>query len=128
MAATPSSDEPVEALAEFLAIPSISMDPAHTGDMRRAAEWVASRLAFANGRVVETDGHPAVLGEWLGAPRAPTILVYGHYDVQPPGDAAGGGNPPFGPRGRDGRDYPRGGKDGTGPAGRRAETARGFPA
>ena len=41
---------------------------------------------FAGGRVVETDGHPVVLGEWLGAPGAPTILVYGHYDVQPPGD------------------------------------------
>src|SRR4051812_35318753 len=126
MAATPSSDEPVEALAEFLAIPSISMDPAHTGDMRRAAEWVASRLAFANGRVVETDGHPAVLGEWLGAPRAPTILVYGHYDVQPPGDEAEWETPPFVPSVRDDCIYARGATDDKGPVVVALETARAF--
>ena len=75
-------------LAEFPAIPSISGDPERRPAMREAAEWVAAKLSFANGRVVATDGHPVVLGEWLGAPGKPTILVYGHYDVQPPGDEA----------------------------------------
>src|SRR4051812_16680079 len=126
MAATPSSDETVEALAEFLAIPSISMDPARAGDMRRAAEWVASRLAFANGRVVETDGHPAVLGEWLEAPAAPTILVYGHYDVQPPGDEGEWETPPFSPSVRDGRIYARGATDDKGPMLVPLKVAEGF--
>ncbi len=55
--------------------------------MLAAAGWLAERLAFANGRVEPTAGHPVVRGEWLGAPGAPTVLVYGHYDVQPTGDA-----------------------------------------
>ncbi|HVR12621.1 MAG TPA: hypothetical protein VMS41_02490, partial [Gaiellaceae bacterium] len=76
----------VDELSEFLRIPSISSDPARRSAMREAADWVAARLAFANGRVVETEGHPLVLGERLGLAGAPTILVYGHYDVQPPGD------------------------------------------
>ena len=62
MAATPSSDA-VARLADFLAIPSVSGEPAHRADMRRAAEWVAAELDFAGGRVVESDGHPVVLGE-----------------------------------------------------------------
>src|SRR4051812_50168137 len=100
MAATPFSD-----LAELLAIPSVSSDPGHAPDLRRAADWIAARLAFANGRVVESDGHPIVLAEWLGAPGAPTILVYGHYDVQPAGDEAAGATPPVAARGRGGRDH-----------------------
>ena len=83
--------------------------------MRQAAEWVAAQLAFAGGRVVETEGHPVVLGEWLGAPGAPTILVYGHYDVQPPGDEADWETPPFSPSVRDGRIYARGATDDKGP-------------
>ena len=63
--------------------------------MRTAARWLAGQLEFAAGRVVETDGHPVVRGEWLGAPGAPTILVYGHYDVQPTGDLAEWLTPPF---------------------------------
>jgi acetylornithine deacetylase/succinyl-diaminopimelate desuccinylase-like protein len=63
--------------------------------MRAAAHWLARQLAFAHGRVTETDGHPVVRGEWLGAPGAPTILVYGHYDVQPTGDEAEWITPPF---------------------------------
>jgi acetylornithine deacetylase/succinyl-diaminopimelate desuccinylase-like protein len=106
MAATPSSD-----LAELLAIPSVSSEPEHAPDMRRAAEWIAERLAFAGGRVVETGGHPAVLAEWLGAQAAPTILVYGHYDVQPPGDLDAWTTPPFEPSVRDGRIYARGATD-----------------
>ena len=61
MAATPSSDA-IDRLAEFLRIPSISSDPARRPAMHEAADWVAAQLAFANGRVVATDGHPIVLG------------------------------------------------------------------
>jgi acetylornithine deacetylase/succinyl-diaminopimelate desuccinylase-like protein len=83
--------------------------------MREAAEWVAAQLAFANGRVVATDGHPIVLGERLGIAGAPTILVYGHYDVQPPGDESEWTTPPFEPSVRDGRIYARGATDDKGP-------------
>jgi acetylornithine deacetylase/succinyl-diaminopimelate desuccinylase-like protein len=118
MAATPSFDDGpryLRELTEFLSIPSISADPARKPELQQAAEWVAAQLAFANGRVVETDGHPVVLGEWLEAPGAPTILVYGHYDVQPPGDEAEWETPPFSPSVRDGRIYARGATDDKGP-------------
>ena len=81
-------------LAEFVAVPSISRD-AGPDTMRAAARWLAGQLGFAGGRVVETSGHPVVRGEWLGADGAPTILVYGHYDVQPTGSAAEWLTPPF---------------------------------
>jgi acetylornithine deacetylase/succinyl-diaminopimelate desuccinylase-like protein len=123
MAATPSS-EAVAGLERFLAIPSVSVDPARRDDMHRAAEWVADQLAFAGGRVVETDGHPAVVGEWLDAPGAPTILVYGHYDVQPPGDETEWETPPFEPSIRDGRIYARGATDDKGPVVVALETAK----
>src|SRR5438128_5417936 len=118
MAATPSFDDGPRylcELTEFLSIPSVSSDPARRPELREAAEWVASQLGFARGRVVETDGHPVVLGEWLGAPGAPTILVYGHYDVQPPGDEAEWETPPFSPSVRGGRIYARGATDDKGP-------------
>src|ERR671934_1376341 len=114
MAATPSS-EALAGLVEFLAIPSISLERAHAADMRRAAEWVAAQLAFAGGRVVETGGHPAVVADWTAAPGAPTILVYGHYDVQPPGDEAEWETPPFAPTVRGDRIYARGATDDKGP-------------
>jgi acetylornithine deacetylase/succinyl-diaminopimelate desuccinylase-like protein len=81
-------------LAEFVAVPSVSRD-ASQDTMRAAAQWLAGQLAFAGGRVVQTDGHPVVQGEWLGADGAPTILVYGHYDVQPTGELAEWITPPF---------------------------------
>ena len=81
-------------LAEFVAIPSVSRD-ASQATMAAAAQWLAGQLPFAGGRVVRTAGHPVVLGEWLGAPGAPTVLVYGHYDVQPTGDEAEWHTPPF---------------------------------
>jgi acetylornithine deacetylase/succinyl-diaminopimelate desuccinylase-like protein len=105
----------VRELSEFLRIPSISSDPARRPAMHDAAEWVAAQLAFANGRVVETDGHPVVLGEWLGLAGAPTILVYGHYDVQPPGEESEWTTPPFEPSVCDDRIYARGATDDKGP-------------
>jgi acetylornithine deacetylase/succinyl-diaminopimelate desuccinylase-like protein len=90
--------EPIEALlpelAEYVAIPSVSRS-ATPETMRQAAAWLAARLAFADGRIVETEGFPVVRGEWLGAPGAPTILVYGHYDVQPTGNLDEWSTPPF---------------------------------
>jgi acetylornithine deacetylase/succinyl-diaminopimelate desuccinylase-like protein len=71
---------------EIVAIPSISTDPQAKADMQRAAEWVAARLTalgIQKVAVMPTAGHPVVYGEWLGAPGQPTMLVYGHYDVQP---------------------------------------------
>ncbi|MEU7880186.1 dipeptidase [Microbispora bryophytorum] len=84
----------LDELAEYVAVPSVSRD-ATAETMRTAAEWLAAQLSFAGGRVVDTAGHPVVRGEWLGAPGAPTILVYGHYDVQPTGDLAEWRTPPF---------------------------------
>ena len=81
-------------LAEFVSVPSISRD-ADSGTMRAAAQWLAGQLAGVGGRVAETGGHPIVRGEWLCAPGAPTVLVYGHYDVQPTGDEAEWETPPF---------------------------------
>jgi len=81
-------------LSEYVAVPSVSRD-ASPDTMRAAARWLAGQLAFADARVVETDGHPVVRADWLGAEGAPTILVYGHYDVQPTGDPAEWITPPF---------------------------------
>lgn len=78
----------LDELKEFAAIASISNDPAAKPEMQRAAEWVAARLSalgMEKVRVYPTAGHPVVYGEWLKAgPTAPTALIYGHYDVQPP--------------------------------------------
>jgi acetylornithine deacetylase/succinyl-diaminopimelate desuccinylase-like protein len=90
----PTDDELLAELAEYVAIPSISRSATHE-TMCAAAEWLAARLAFAGGRVEPTDGFPVVRGEWLGSPDAPTVLVYGHYDVQPTGDLAEWTTPPF---------------------------------
>jgi acetylornithine deacetylase/succinyl-diaminopimelate desuccinylase-like protein len=81
-------------LAELVAIPTVSRD-ADGETMLAGAGWLAGRLAFANGRVEPTGGHPVVRGEWLGAPGAATVLVYGHYDVQPIGTAGEWSTPPF---------------------------------
>jgi acetylornithine deacetylase/succinyl-diaminopimelate desuccinylase-like protein len=81
-------------LAEYVAVPSVSRD-ASPDTMLAAARWLAAQLEFAGGRVVEADGHPVVRGDWLHAEGAPTILVYGHYDVQPTGSEAEWLTPPF---------------------------------
>jgi acetylornithine deacetylase/succinyl-diaminopimelate desuccinylase-like protein len=90
----PADDGYLAELAGLVAIPSVSRD-ASPETMHAAARWVADQLGFAGGRVEETGGHPVVRGEWLGADGAPTILVYGHYDVQPTGDLAEWDTPPF---------------------------------
>ena len=90
----PATERVLAELAEYVAIPSVSRS-APPEVMRAAADWLAGQLAFAGGRVEETAGFPVVRGEWLGAPGAPTVLVYGHYDVQPTGDAGEWHTPPF---------------------------------
>jgi acetylornithine deacetylase/succinyl-diaminopimelate desuccinylase-like protein len=105
-------------LVEFAAIPSVSTDPAHAPDIDRAARWVAAELAAAGPltvRALPTAGNPVVFGEWLGAPRKPTVLVYGHYDVQPPDPLEKWHSPPWTPTVRDGRLYARGVSDDKGP-------------
>ncbi len=105
-------------LVEFAGIPSISTDPAHAADMADAAQWVATALAAAGPisvRTIATPGNPVVYGEWLGAPGKLTVLVYGHYDVQPPDPLDKWQSPPFTPTVRDGRLYARGVSDDKGP-------------
>jgi acetylornithine deacetylase/succinyl-diaminopimelate desuccinylase-like protein len=111
-------DKILASLIEFAAIPSVSTDPAHAADVQAAARWVAAALAAAeplNVRTIETPGNPVVYGEWLGAPGKLTVLVYGHYDVQPPDPLAKWHSPPFTPTLRDGRLYARGVSDDKGP-------------
>lgn len=99
---------------EFLRIPSISTDPASQGEVRRAAEWTANRLRQAgleHVAIMETGGHPAVYADWLGAPGRPTLLIYGHFDVQPVDPVALWTTPPFEPTIREGRLYARGATD-----------------
>lgn len=101
-------------LFDFLRIPSISARSEHRGDVGRAAEWLAGRLLEAglSAEIVQTEGHPIVVGEWRGAgPTAPTYLVYGHYDVQPVEPLELWHSPPFEPTVRDGRIYARGSVD-----------------
>ena len=107
-------DRYVEELKEYLAIPSISALPEHAGDVRRCAEWTADALRRAglqNVRLIETPGNPVVYGDWLGAPGAPTVLFYGHYDVQPVDPVNLWTSPPFEATIRDGEIYARGSAD-----------------
>ena len=105
-------------LLEFIAIPSVSTDPAHAPDVARAADFVAQKLrdaGFADAQVRPTGGHPVVTAAWRGAPGKPTVLVYGHFDVQPPDPLEAWTSPPFNPEIRDTRVYGRGASDDKGP-------------
>src|SRR5215204_5677919 len=88
----------VAELADLVHIPSVSALPEHAGDVRKCAEAFVEALkavGVTKARIYETDGHPIVYGEWLGAPGAPTALVYGHYDVQPVDPIEEWEHPPF---------------------------------
>ena len=101
-------------LFDLLAIPSVSARSEHDADTRRTAEWIADSLRSAgvSATVHETAGHPVVVGEYRGAAAgAPTVLVYGHYDVQPAEPLDLWTSPPFAPTIRDGRLYARGSVD-----------------
>jgi acetylornithine deacetylase/succinyl-diaminopimelate desuccinylase-like protein len=101
-------------LTEFLSIPSISTLPDHAGDCRRAAQWLVDQL-FTLGcptvQLIEGEGHPVVWAESPEVPGAPTLLIYGHYDVQPADPIDEWDTPPFEPSIRDGRLYARGAID-----------------
>ncbi len=110
-------DRFVEEYLEFLRFPSISALPAHAPDVRGAAEWVANRVTQAgleNAAVMETGGHPVVYGDWLHAPGQPTVLIYGHLDVQPVDPLDLWDHPPFEPRLADDRVSARGASDSKG--------------
>jgi acetylornithine deacetylase/succinyl-diaminopimelate desuccinylase-like protein len=107
----------VKELSDFLRIPSISSLSEHADDVKQAAEWVAQRLRKANLEAVEvmpTGGHPVVCGQWLHAPGKPTVLIYGHFDVQPADPLELWTTPAFEPEVRDGRIYARGASDNKG--------------
>jgi len=105
--------ELLDELGEFLQIPSMSADPAHAGDVRAAADWVVGFIRRAGGdaEVVDWHGSPLAVGELRassGADSAPTVLVYGHFDVQPPDPLDQWQSAPFEPDVRDGWLYARG--------------------
>jgi len=107
----------VKELSDFLSIPSISSLSEHEDDVKCAAEWVAARLQKAGIDAVEvmpTGGHPVVYGQWRHAPGKPTVLIYGHFDVQPVDPLALWTTPPFEPDIRDERIYARGASDNKG--------------
>jgi acetylornithine deacetylase/succinyl-diaminopimelate desuccinylase-like protein len=107
-------DRYLSELKDLLAIPSISALPEHAADVKRCAQWCADemgRVGLQNVRLVETPGNPVVCGDWLGAPDAPTILFYGHYDVQPVDPLNLWVSPPFEATIRDGEIYARGSAD-----------------
>jgi len=103
----------VAELQELLRIPSISADSRHQPDMTRAAGWIHERLlrAGCDAEIVPTAGHPIVFGEWNRRPGGPTVLVYGHYDVQPADPLDQWITPPFSAEIRDGKVYARGATD-----------------
>src|SRR5438552_912052 len=101
-------------LSAFLRIPSVSTLPAHHADCRRAAEWVAEELRGLGASDIQflgSDTHPVVWAQGPLVPGAPTLLIYGHYDVQPPDPLNEWTSPPFAPAVRDGRIYARGAAD-----------------
>jgi acetylornithine deacetylase/succinyl-diaminopimelate desuccinylase-like protein len=109
-----NKDRFLEELKTFLRIPSISTLPEHAPDIRRAAEFVADSLRKAgleNVEIIQTAGHPLVYADWLHAAGKPTVLCYGHYDVQPPDPLELWTTPPFEPDIRDGYLYARGSSD-----------------
>jgi acetylornithine deacetylase/succinyl-diaminopimelate desuccinylase-like protein len=104
----------LEDLKALLRIPSISTLPEHKGDCLKAAETLLAelkRIGMEHGRLIETEGHPLVYADWLHADGKPTVLVYGHYDVQPADPLDEWLTPPFEPTVRNGNIYARGAVD-----------------
>jgi acetylornithine deacetylase/succinyl-diaminopimelate desuccinylase-like protein len=105
----------LDELFEWLRIPSVSADPAHSDDVARAGEWVCEFVRRAGGEaeLVPTEAHPLAVGEIRASTNAdaPTVLVYGHFDVQPPAPLGAWESPPFEPEIRDGWIYARGAAD-----------------
>lgn len=105
----------VQELIEFVRIPSVSAKRENAKDVQRAAEWVVRRMLQAginHPRVLPTNGHPVVYGDWLEAgPEKPTVLIYGHFDVQPAEPFELWKSPPFDPEIRDGKLWGRGTSD-----------------
>lgn len=111
---TREKDRLLAELFEFLSIPSISTLPDHAADCRRAADWLMNQLTSLGCpkvELLEGNGHPVVWGESPEVPGAPTILIYGHYDVQPVDPIDEWVSPPFTPTIRDGKLYARGAID-----------------
>lgn len=109
-----TENDVVAQLTDFCRIPSVSTDPERADDCRRAAQWVVDRLAAAgldNARLLESAGPPVATAEWMRAGDAPTLMVYGHYDVQPADPEQEWTTPPYDPDVRDGRIYARGASD-----------------
>ena len=107
-------DRYVDELKEYLAIPSISALPEHAGDVRACAGWTAAqmkRVGLEHVRIIDTPGNPVVYADWLHAAGAPTILFYGHYDVQPVDPLELWESPPFEATVRAGEIYARGAAD-----------------
>jgi acetylornithine deacetylase/succinyl-diaminopimelate desuccinylase-like protein len=104
----------LEELKAWIACPSVSANPAHAQDVRRSAEFAVARMKAAGlteAVVLETRGHPVAYGSWLHAPDAPTVLIYGHHDVQPEDPVALWHSPPFEGTVRDGKIFGRGSVD-----------------
>ena len=105
----------LDRLREWLAIPSISCEPGRVDDVRRSAVWCAEQMkaiGLENVHLIETPLHPSVYGDWLHAgPDAPTVLVYGHHDVQPVDPVSEWDSPPFEATERDGQLFARGSVD-----------------
>jgi acetylornithine deacetylase/succinyl-diaminopimelate desuccinylase-like protein len=109
-----NKDRLLDELKDFLRIPSISTLPEHASDVQRAAAFVADslrRVGLENVEIIPTAKHPLVYADWLHAPGKPTVLCYGHYDVQPPDPLELWTSPPFEPTLRDGNLYARGSAD-----------------
>ena len=111
---TTNRDRIISSLSDFLRIPSISTLSERKEDIRRAADFVAAELRAAGlqeVQLIEGEGNPLVYGEWLNAPGKPTLLLYGHYDVQPPDPLEEWKSPPFEPEIREDNIYARGACD-----------------
>ena len=109
-----NKDRFLSELFELLRIPSVSADSRHKGDVRKAAEYIVDKLKEAGADIVqinETNGHPIVYGEKIAGEDLPTVLVYGHYDVQPPDPLDLWNSPPFEPVIKDKKIYARGSCD-----------------